>query len=536
MVEKPAYMLYNSDQYEITEFFWGGVPKTIGEALTASEAKELPSIDERIIEELRKTLIRYHSKMGILTEKVEENLSRLEDGVILTGQQPATAGGKGLVGNKIATTCKLVQLSGDIVKKPYVPVFYVADYDGIQPEITHTHFPNPSSSTNLPISLAADDLAGRAASILRLPGSGWLKTIIEELNNLYTEFFADTNPQVRRLLNTRLECLLALVSTTYLSSPTLTDWFVKIWGTITNIHNDFGVIYLPMSEPEVRDIVIQGRGYEKLLQVQKSFVEHFNLASDKLRHLGYKTGVGDRPKDYVPFFYECDHDSYRVTLSLGSETIRGTCPVCGTSYSFPIDARNPNLADICRRISPRVDSSHILVQHLLPIKIRVSGPGEISYFAQVYPAATASGIKLPVFLKYTRMFYNAPWLEDLGKAIAERNLPSLHSRDFFKTLSGWVKAKRKNDTKLLGHEARRLTDLIDSVYASLQTIEDKDVERYLSWQFGVFGTGTFGQEVSWNWLDLAVNTGIEDYLQTYMRYYEKDTPVAGYFFLNTLTR
>ena len=129
-----------------------------------------------------------------------------------------------------------------------------------------------------------------------------------------------------------------------------------------------------------------------------------------------------------------------------------------------------------------------------------------------------------------------PASQGLGKKIAEQNHPSLHSREFFKILSGWVKAKRKKDIKSLGSEARRLTEMVDSVYASLQAVDDKDVERYLSWQFGVFGTGTFGQEVSWNWMDLAVNTGIEDYLQTYMRYYEKDTPVAGYFFLNTLTR
>ena len=117
------------------------------------------------------------------------------------------------------------------------------------------------------------------------------------------------------------------------------------------------------------------------------------------------------------------------------------------------------------------------------------------------------------------MFYNAPWLENLGKKIAEQNRPSLHSRDFFKTLSGWVKAKRKKNTELLNQEAKQVSNLIDSVFGSLQSVDDKDVERYLSWQFGVFGTGTFGQEVSWNWLDLAVNTGIEDYLQTYSCFY-----------------
>jgi len=211
------------------------------------------------------------------------------------------------------------------------------------------------------------------------------------------------------------------------------------------------------------------------------------------------------------------------------------CPICGTRYEIPFNENNPKFDSISRKISPRVDSSHILVQYLLPIKIRVSGPGEISYFAQVFPAATAIGIKMPILLKYTRMFYNTPWLETLGKVLSERDLPTLHSKDFFMTLSGWVKAKRKNEPKLLLHETEKLTNLINSVHNKLYVVKDKDVERYLSWQFGVFGTGTFGQEVSWNWIDLAVNTGIEDYLQTYMRYYENETPISGYYFLNTLT-
>jgi len=529
MVEKTANILYNSERTDLTEFFWGGVPKTIGAALMTSERKELPPTDDNLIENITKSLRAYHSKLGILTEKVEENLSKLGEGVIITGQQPAPCGGKGLIGNKIATACKLVKLSEELFNRTLVPVFYVADYDGIQPEVTHTHFPNPSSSKSVAISIVAEKLVERAANILQLPGPGWLKTVVEKLNNNYTEFFAQTSPQVRKLLHTRLECLLALVSTTYLSSSTLTDWFVKIWGTITNIINDFGVIFLPMSNPEVRDVVIQGRGYQQLIKLRKTFVKHFNLASENLRQHGIRPAVGNRPKDYVPFFYECDNEAYRVNLSLEQGTIRGVCPICRDRYEFSIDEKAPNLDSIRRKISPRVDSSQIVIQFLLPIKIRVSGPGEISYFAQVYPAATACRIELPVFLKYTRMFYNSPWLEHLGKELAERNLPSLHSRAFFKTLSSWLKAKRKREPDPLLHETTRLTNLIDSVFTNLQAVKDKDVARYLSWQFGVFGTGTFGQEVSWNWLDLAVNTGIGDYLQTYMRYYEKETPVSGYF-------
>ncbi len=226
-MEKTADTLYNSDKSDITEYFWGVVPKTIGEAIRVSETRKLPSINENIIDSLVKVLKRYHAKLGILTEKVEENLSRLGEGVVLTGQQPAPFGGKGLIGNKIALTCKLAQLSNTISNSPLIPVFYVADYDGIQPEITRVNYPNPSSAKSVSISITTDDeLEGRAASNLQLPSHKWLVTRGNELFASYSEFFASTNPSVRRLLNSRLEYLLALVSTTYLSSSTLTDWFV----------------------------------------------------------------------------------------------------------------------------------------------------------------------------------------------------------------------------------------------------------------------------------------------------------------------
>ncbi len=535
-MEKTADTLYSSDKRELTDYFWGIVPKTIGEAIRVSETRKLPSINKNNIDSLANILQRYHAKLGILTDRVEENLSRLGNGVVLTGQQPAPFGGKGLIGNKIALTCKLAQLSHSISNSPLIPVFYVADYDGIQPEITRVHYPNPSSSKSVSVSIATDELEGRAASGLQLPGNKWLKARIDDLFASYSEFFASTNPSVRRLLNTRLECLLALVSTTYLSSSTLTDWFVKIWGTIANITNDFGLIFLPMSEPEVRDIVSQGKGYERLLKVREPFIDNFNIASEKLRQCGVTPGVGDRSKDYVPFYLECDNEKYRVKLSYNQGLISGTCPVCKVNYDISINENDPNLDQIKRNISPRVDTSQILVQYILPIKIRVSGPGETSYFAQVYPAATASKIGLPVFLKYTRMFYNAPWIEQLGKKLSAETHQTLHSKDFYKTLGKWAKTKRKGDIAQLLQESTTLTNFIDSVYKTLQPLNEKDVLRYKAWQFGVFGTRTFGQEISWDWIDLAVNTGLGDYLKTYIRYYEPETPVAGYFYLNTLTQ
>ena len=60
----------------------------------------------------------------------------------------------------------------------------------------------------------------------------------------------------------------------------------------------------------------------------------------------------------------------------------------------------------------------------------------------------------------------------------------------------------------------------------------QEIELYTSWAFGRFSAEKFGQEVSWNWIDLAVTAGLNDIVGVYERLYNVDTPNASVFYIN----
>ena len=73
---------------------------------------------------------------------------------------------------------------------------------------------------------------------------------------------------------------------------------------------------------------------------------------------------------------------------------------------------------------------------------------------------------------------------------------------------------------------------------TLKTINEnqqtsRQLSLYLSWAYGRYNQDKFGQEVNWNWIDLVTVNGIDDVMGIYERLYNKDTPNASSFFVNT---
>ncbi|MHA2059484.1 MAG: hypothetical protein ACW976_01725, partial [Candidatus Ranarchaeia archaeon] len=60
------------------------------------------------------------------------------------------------------------------------------------------------------------------------------------------------------------------------------------------------------------------------------------------------------------------------------------------------------------------------------------------------------------------------------------------------------------------------------------------VKKYLTNQFGAFSEEKPAQESSFSWIDLALNTGIGDYVKTYLRQYDLLTPPGVISFINTM--
>jgi len=522
------------------------------------------------LEELKRAMKSNLRRLGILTSQVSERIDSLEDGVVETGQQPNVMGGPSLVLNKIAYIKSLSGL-GD---RDYVPMFYVADYDGVQPELTNTRVPSPSSKGVLISYPTSPEQEGVPIHEIPNPPEAWLDQNLEKLTSNYRGLLRGADAQVRERALMNLDHAVTVIKGAYYSTENVSDWSTKIVGSIVNLEAGLGVPILSHSMRGTRHLF--QTGYETLLadSNRQAFIEASNRAAEKVEASGFKPGTGPRGEDYVPFFYECQTPgcqrrrvelSYRRATGSTDASVGGRCPRCGEVYELSFAAGSPDLSDIVGDITPRVDSRQVIVDSVLPILAHVGGPGETSYYSEVIPAVRAIGLPFPVFLRYTRLFYNTPWNEVYAGGLKQMGYRSLADERLFDALRGWVEARNGGDPGGLkeAHVAIRscvesadleLRDALDGLNAEIEgikrrlsTSDDRGaliaemrrlqataqrVEVYLSSALGRFSPERFGQEVSWHWLDVAVVSGMRDLMGVFMRQYNEYTPNSSVFYAN----
>ena len=572
----PAHRLYSSYietrvRSEFAEELWGRIPATMGDAyrlLVDIRGQYGPPSDE--MEALKKAMKSHLRRLGLLTSKTSESIDRLDDGAVEAGHQPYALGGSSLILNKIAYITTLKGL-GD---HGFAPLFYVADYDGIQAELTKTRVPSPSPR-GLLLSYPLDpELEGSPIYELPNPPEDWLRRILEKLKSNYRGLLRDTDPQVRERGLLNLDHALSILKGAYHSTENVADWATKIVGTIVNLEADLGVPILPFSMPGSRSLFLSG--YELLLAEENRtrFIEAANCAVSLVEAMDHRAGIGYRDDDYVPFFLECPTKGchrtrielrYRKETGSSSASIAGRCPKCGETHELSFNSRKPDLSDFAENLSPRVDSRQMIVDSVIPVIAHVGGPGETSYYSEVIPAARALETPFPVFLRYTRLFYNTPWNEGHAGALRERELPTLMDESLFDALNCWVEARNAGDaTRLreahtrirtivervdegLMRELETLDSEIDAIKRRLRDAEDRqplikeimerqeqarEIESYVSWALGRFSPERFGQEGNWAWLDVAVVAGVGDIMGVFLRQYNENTPNASMFFAN----
>lgn len=515
-------------------YFYGNVPKTIADAISLAKESSEIKIDSNKIDELKRILKNYHKDLGLLTEKVSRNIDLIHQGIVLGGQQATIFGGSGIIGNKIATVTTISDVSKE--KGHYlVPMFLVNTHDSIQPEISTIHLPNNQSSISKSIFLP-NAIDGLVSSQILANQYEWMEESLSIVKNIFNEFRTSIEKNSHEIFTEKVDHILTFIRETYRTSKDIGEWITLLWGIQANIINDWGVIFFPSSHPEIRKLTTDG--YKPFLEKRMEYIKEFNEASEKIEELGYQTTTAKKAETFSPFFYECPNDGYRLNLSCKEEnsvlSFSGECPLDEEKYSFDIDKNNIDLSSLSLNLVPRLDTNQALLQAIMPVYVRVSGPGEINYNAQVIPATRKIGLKFPIFVKYTRILYNTPWIENLNHEIKDESI-SLFSGDFFKTLGSLSKARRKGEKEQLSFESEHLADIIKTKMSEVIKHSDKPnsiIERYKSWQFGMYDGFHKWQEVSWPWFIMASVTGLGDYLASYRRYYNKDTPIGGIGYIN----
>ena len=572
----PAHRLYSSyietgAGSEIARELWGQIPATMGEAykkLVKIRAEYGDPSDE--IEALKKMMKNYLRGLGLLTSEASENIDKLDKGAVEAGQQPYALGGSSLILNKIAYI-KILASLGD---HGFTPLFFVADYDGIQAELLNTRVPSPSPRGLLMSYPTRPELEGSPIYELPNPPEDWLTKTLARLRSNYRGLLRDADPHLRERALLNLDHALSILKGAYYSTENVSDWATKTIGTLVNLEADLGIPILPFSIPGSRRLFQSG--YELLLAEpnRTKFLEAANGAVSLVEASGHRASIGYRDDDYVPFFLECPttgcHKTrielrYRKALGSSSAHIAGKCPKCGETHELSFDAGKPDLSDIVESLSPRADSRQVIVNSVIPVLAHVGGPGETSYYSEVIPAARTLGLPFPVFLRYTRLFYNTPWNETYARSLMSQGCCCLIDGGLFEALSGWVEARNTDDSKGLkeAHVAIRgcieaTAGMLEEILAGLRTEiegikrrlrnpEDRrtlikemrekqaraqQVELYMSSALGRFSPERFGQEVSWAWLDVAVVAGVGDLMGVFLRQYNENTPNSSMFFAN----
>ena len=560
--------IYSRGGHSLGRELWGEIPYTLGEAATKlpkirSSYEDLPNL-----EALKKAMKNNLRKMGILTKKVSRTIDSLHKGVVETGQQPMLMGGPSLTLNKIAYASTLAEES------TMAHLFYVADYDGVQAELINMRLPSPSrNGLQLSYPVGPND-ENMSIYKLKVPDEDWFRQTLEKIDGNFRGILKEVEPTKRERIQQNLTHAYMVLKSAYYSTDNVSDFSTKIIGSLLNLEADLGTPIYWFSMPETRPLFIDG--YELLLKEpnRTKFIVTSNEAAEKVESVGYRSQIGLRGKDYVPFFLECmNTDCHRIRVELkyyreeGSNiaTLAGNCPVCEEKYAYSVKVSEPDITDIIDWITPRVDSRQVIVDSVIPVVAHIGGPGETGYYAEVIPAAKALGLPFPIFIRYTRTFYNTPWNEQMAHSLEEKGLPTITNRDLFQSLSEWVEARNTDDSEKLlsAHQNieknirftyNQLIDKLDQIESKISAIKEELrepgdrgslidalrkkqaeaqlIDNYLSWAYGRFSAEKFGQEVNWLWLDLAAATGLDDFMGVYLRQYNQNTPNSSMFFIN----
>lgn len=577
-----AHRLYTEYVYDGNQAalkFWGPIPRSIKDAITFSEplikrykAKAQPLFSQERLAKMCKAIKALHQKHQFLTPKVRENLKRAEEqnAVVEAGHQPAVLGGPGFIINKLATISQLAALQNS------TPIMFVGDHDHEQKELTVIHLPSPGPrgiSFSLPIS---KEYQQSPIHVIPLPNQVWVKQAIAKITSTYHELAAGVSKEQKNEYEEQIQKLTQILEHSYNNTSTVSEWTLQIWLRIINFAQDCGVLFQTFSDPTIRQLMLPA--FEFLLSSPNRLrlIQTLNQKAEELQHLGYQPGIGPRSDDFVPFHLECltkgcNRTRLDPTLTqlLENSKIRisAQCPKCRTTHSLEVKSNSPELDEWIKYLSPRVDTRAFLVQSYTPVIIHVGGAGETDYHAQVSPALEALKSVVPIFFRYTRLYYSNPWILKQAQKLAKEGFAPLNMSDlqcyalaintaYNEENVGLIRSlfaasaehiqetaeqliKTESDLERKRHEI-----IIQQREAAEPTLKQKYqsqvgmltqhrqlLQKYLSQMYGRYSPERMGQEVSFAWIDAALSFGIQRLFSRLQAHYQELTPSAATFFL-----
>ncbi|MCH1623885.1 bacillithiol biosynthesis cysteine-adding enzyme BshC [Fredinandcohnia quinoae] len=322
---------------------------------------------ERLVQHLLNFNRKYNSH-----EQTIKNIYKLSDPnsvVVVGGQQAGVLTGPLYTIHKIISIIKLARQQEELLNIPVIPVFWIAGEDHDFAEINHL-FVNDGNHIRKKILPQQQHSKSMVTSIEidKKLCEDWLKEVFET----YGE--TDNTNEIIQLLLLQLE-----KSTTYV------DFFMQI---ISTLFGDTGIVMVDSGSVELREIesdflveiIEKNRGIHDAVLHQQEILQSANYSksiemNENSANLFYQVG-----SDRVLLEYYPEHDIFRGK--------NNECILCSEEL-IEFAKTHPG------SISNNVITRPLMQELLFPTLAFISGPGEVSYWAELKQAFTVMGMKMP---------------------------------------------------------------------------------------------------------------------------------------------
>ena len=301
--------------------------------------------------------------------ETKESIKKLESPdslVIVTGQQCTIFGGPLFTVYKIITAITKARKWEEMLKRPVVPVFWIADEDHDFEEAVHIAVQTGEQCTKLEYG----DRSERGRRVSEISFSDEILRIREELKSqMYETDFSDD--------------LWNMLDSVYKPGNTFGEAFGQI---VLNLFGKHGLILAGSNTKKSKELAADTMatsvsGYQPQYDALSS-------QSEKLKNAGYKNQVYLNPSNL--FFIDENQDRKKIQI----EDNHWIVPESGISWTT--DELADVIGNMPEKFSPNVFLRPLIQDKLLPVASYVAGPGEVAYYAQMKTFYHQFGMQMPI--------------------------------------------------------------------------------------------------------------------------------------------
>lgn len=332
------------------------------------ENRTSPQVDRGRMTQVLRT---YNERIGN-TQAAFDHINALANKdalAIVGGQQAGLFGGSLLVLYKAITTIQLAREWSEKLKRPVVPIFWIAGEDHDFDEVNHMYVLSNAQQID---KIKVDHPTGRRTSVSRLPiePEAWKDALAALDQSLMdTEFKAS---------------LLAKLQGTTEDGATLSDAFAR-WMAI--LFGEYGLVLIDSDEPSLRKL--ETSMFEGLIFQNELLSASLLKSQDEVKRAGYDSQA-DISNDGANLFVFAGGQRLLLHREGGHFTDKKK------EYNFTGEQLHDFAVTTPENMSNNVMSRPLMQEFLFPVLATVLGPGEIAYWSLTKHAFEQFGMKMPI--------------------------------------------------------------------------------------------------------------------------------------------